>query len=101
MRIRFSVEIDDDSLIHILARAISIAAPEGGTPQPLPRDAGRLLSPLETADLLGVSASTLSVWRCRGRQELPYVKVGSRVMYRQSDIDDYLEGRTRRSSAPE
>jgi len=101
MRVRMSFELSDEDLIHILARAISIAAPEQVSPQPQSRDAGRLLSPQETADLLGVSATTLSVWRCRGPEELPYVKVGSRVMYRQSDIDNYLEDRTRRFPAPE
>ncbi|MBM7071967.1 helix-turn-helix domain-containing protein [Shewanella sp. 202IG2-18] len=53
----------------------------------------KLLSPLEVSNLLGVTTGTLSVWRCTGRYPLKYVKVGRIVMYRQSDIDDFLKNR--------
>jgi len=46
-----------------------------------------LLIPVEAAKYLGVSTETLNVWRCVGRYNLPYVKVGSRVRYRKSDLD--------------
>ena len=37
---------------------------------------------------------TLTYWRCVGRyaSELPYVKVGRSVFYRQSTIENFLEG---------
>lgn len=43
---------------------------------------------------LGVSAGTLSVWRCTGRYPLPFVKVGRRVRYRIGDLLAFVESRT-------
>ena len=40
-----------------------------------------LLTPAETAGLLGVTVGTLQVWRTTKRYPLPYVKMGRRVMY--------------------
>ena len=53
-----------------------------------------LLTPSEAADLLGVREQTLAVWRCTGRHELPFVKVGRRVKYRASDLEKWLLDRT-------
>lgn len=36
---------------------------------------------------------TLSVWRSTKRYELPFIKVGSLVRYRKSDLDKFLEQR--------
>ncbi|MBO2586007.1 helix-turn-helix domain-containing protein [Shewanella algae] len=52
-----------------------------------------LLTPAEVARTLGVTEGTLSVWRCTGRYPLKFVKVGRRVMYRQIDIDTFVNGR--------
>ncbi|MBM3269104.1 MAG: helix-turn-helix domain-containing protein, partial [Candidatus Sericytochromatia bacterium] len=46
----------------------------------------KLLTPAEVAERLRVSATTLSIWRCTGRQKLPYVKRGRSVLYRESDV---------------
>jgi excisionase family DNA binding protein len=59
--------------------------------------ASDLISPLEASLLLGVSVDTLSVWRCTGRYNLPFVKVGRLVKYRKKDIDTWLENRARTS----
>lgn len=58
-----------------------------------------LLSPMEASLLLGVSVDTLSVWRCTGRYNLPFVKVGRLVRYRKSDLDTWLENRARSNGA--
>jgi predicted site-specific integrase-resolvase len=55
---------------------------------------GGLLTPAATADLLGIKEQTLSVWRSTGRHSLPFVRVGSRVMYRSSDLEKWLADRT-------
>ncbi|MBM3267798.1 MAG: helix-turn-helix domain-containing protein [Candidatus Sericytochromatia bacterium] len=39
---------------------------------------------------LRVSATTLSIWRCTGRQKLPYVKRGRSVLYRESDVAAFI-----------
>ncbi len=55
----------------------------------------RLLTPAEVAAALGVSETTLAVWRCRRRYHLPYIKCGSRVMYREEAVEQFIEERTR------
>lgn len=54
----------------------------------------QLLTPLEAANYLGVTVGTLNVWRCTGRYSLPFVKVGRRVRYTRSHLDDFIERRT-------
>ena len=56
-------------------------------------DTVKLLSPEQVADILGVSKQTLAVWRCEQRYPLTYVKVGSRVRYRPSDVQQFMVAR--------
>ena len=58
-----------------------------------------LLDEKQAAEYLTVSPGTLSVWRSTGRYSLPFVKVGRRVRYRLSDLDAWLEARSRESGA--
>lgn len=39
---------------------------------------------------LGVSRATLQAWRCTRRVNLPFIKVGRLVRYRQEDIDAFI-----------
>lgn len=52
-----------------------------------------LLTPTEAADLLRTTADTLAVWRCTGRNAIPFVKVGRSVRYRRADLLDWLDSR--------
>ena len=45
----------------------------------------------ETAEYLGVSEGTLAVWASTKRYNLPYVKIGSLVKYRMSDLQEFLQ----------
>ena len=54
----------------------------------------QLLTPRQAATELGVSPGTLAVWRCRKRYPLRYIKVGSKVRYRLTDIEKFLTART-------
>ena len=65
------------------------------------RDAShdQLVDPMSAAELLGVTEGTLSVWRCTGRYNLPFVKVGAKVRYRRSDLLEWLKRRTRQAGA--
>ncbi|MEX2530962.1 MAG: helix-turn-helix domain-containing protein [Gemmatimonadota bacterium] len=56
------------------------------------------LSPEEAAERLGVARSTVDNWRWTGSGPR-YVKVGGRVRYRLSDLADYLDRQTRRSTS--
>lgn len=53
----------------------------------------KLLTPAQTAELLGVKEQTLTVWRCTKRYPLAYVKVGRSVMYREADVRQFIESR--------
>lgn len=50
----------------------------------------RLWSRQEAAFHLGVKPETLAKCASTQRYDLPYVKVGSRAMYRRSDLDAYI-----------
>lgn len=53
-----------------------------------------LLTPFEAAAYIGVTENTLSVWRCVGRYDIQYIKVGRLVKYRKSTLDAFLDRRT-------
>jgi excisionase family DNA binding protein len=54
-----------------------------------------LLDSKEAADALNTKASTLAAWRFRGEPRLPFVKLGSKVLYRRSDVLAFLESNYR------
>lgn len=60
-----------------------------------------LLDEKQAAEILDVTPGTLAVWRSTGRYALPFVKVGRNVRYRPSDLDRWLEDRTRDNGATE
>jgi excisionase family DNA binding protein len=53
-----------------------------------------LLTPQQVAERLGVTTGTLAVWRCNGTTQIPYVKIGRVVRYRDSDIQAFLADQT-------
>jgi len=57
-----------------------------------------LLTPFEVATYIGVSENTLSVWRCVGRYEIPFVKIGRLVRYKRTDLEVWISSRTHASS---
>ena len=65
-----------------------------GYPKPLFLNAP-LVTPENTSKLLGVTPGTLQVWRSTGRYNLPYVKVGGKVMYRLSSINQFINEQTK------
>lgn len=50
-----------------------------------------LNTPKQAAAQLGNNTGTLANWRASKKMDLPYVKVGKLVRYRQSDIDAFIE----------
>ncbi|MEO6825302.1 MAG: helix-turn-helix domain-containing protein [Nitrosospira sp.] len=54
-----------------------------------------LFTPAEAAEYVGVTENTLSVCRCVGRYNIPFIKVGRLVKYRKSALDAFLKRRTR------
>lgn len=55
----------------------------------------KLLTRKETAEMLGITEGTLAVWASTKRYFLDYVKVGRCVRYRLSDIERFINSRTK------
>ncbi|MEX2151281.1 MAG: helix-turn-helix domain-containing protein [Steroidobacteraceae bacterium] len=53
-----------------------------------------LLTPIQAAKILAVSTNTLACWRSTKRYPLPWVRVGNRVRYRQTDLDRFITARS-------
>ena len=53
----------------------------------------KLLTPDEVADILGVSTSTLAIWRCVKSYQLPYIKAGRLIRYEDSDVVAFITAR--------
>lgn len=53
-----------------------------------------LLSRKEAAQYLGITERTLAAWACVKRYNLSYIKIGTLVKYRRSDLDLFIQQRT-------
>ena len=49
-----------------------------------------ILNPREAAAYIGVSPVTLAGWRSNLRVQIPYMKIGRKVVYRTSDLESFL-----------
>lgn len=63
------------------------------------RETNQLLTREQAAQYLGIAVGTLATWASCGRYDLPIVRVGRLVRYRQSDLDAWLESRTQGAEA--
>jgi excisionase family DNA binding protein len=54
----------------------------------------QLLTAADAAKLLAVKPQTLACWRMSGKHAIPYVKLGSSIRYRVSDLHRWIEART-------
>ena len=61
--------------------------------------ASALLTEDEAAALLKVQPATLATWRVRGRPNLPFVRVGRCVRYRQQDLIAFINRQVRQSTS--
>ena len=52
-----------------------------------------LLSPDETAARLRCTVASLAVWRSKRRYNLPFVRIGNRIFYRQSTLERFIRER--------
>jgi excisionase family DNA binding protein len=53
----------------------------------------KLLTPKETAEILGVTVGTLQIWRTTRRYPLNYIKSGRLIRYRAEDIQAFIDNR--------
>ncbi|MFP5306848.1 MAG: helix-turn-helix domain-containing protein [Gammaproteobacteria bacterium] len=54
-----------------------------------------LLTQDQVAQRLGIKPATLQIWRVTGRYNLPFVKCGRLVRYREEDVRAFIDRRTR------
>lgn len=58
----------------------------------------QFLNEKELAKILNIKPETLRNWRWDGKGPI-YIKLGSNVRYRMSDVQDFLDGRIRKSTS--
>jgi excisionase family DNA binding protein len=66
--------------------------------KPEPIELARLMTVQEAAEILRLSVSTLNKWRVAGGGPR-FVRMGARVRYRPSDLNKYVDERTKRSTS--
>jgi hypothetical protein len=44
----------------------------------------------QAATYLGLAGSTLTTWRCTREVQIPFVRLGRRIVYRLTDLDAFL-----------
>lgn len=49
-----------------------------------------LITPIVAAALMCTSIKTLAKWRSTGENNIPYKKLGKKVLYSRSDLEKYL-----------
>lgn len=58
-----------------------------------------LLTKEDVSTILGVSVGTLAVWRTTKRYNLPYVKAGRLIRYREEDVQAFISSRMQGGNA--
>ena len=61
----------------------------------------QLLDSAAAAEFLGLAGpGVLAVWRCTKRYNLPYIRVGAKIMYDVDDLVAFLQSRKVRQVEP-
>jgi hypothetical protein len=83
--LNFSPAEKDSICIVIAVRAIPVYTKEVKMTQ-----LQTLLNRKQTAEVLGIKPQTLASWVVNQRYDLPYVKIGRRVMYKLADLNAFI-----------
>jgi hypothetical protein len=75
--------------VDLLGRASAILA-VGNSEYAVSRLQSPLLCRKDAARYLGIATQTLASWACSRKINLPFVKIGCKVLYRKSDLDDFI-----------
>lgn len=51
----------------------------------------KLLSQADVAKILGSTVPSLNTLRHQGRLDIPYIKFGNRIRYREEDIEQWIK----------
>jgi excisionase family DNA binding protein len=58
----------------------------------------KLLNDREAAEYLNLGVQTLRDWRCTGRVDLPYIKLGGAVRYTLEDLEAFVAANRRNTT---
>lgn len=53
----------------------------------------KLLTQKEVAEILGTTTGSLNTLRWQKKLSIPYYRVGSKIMYKREDIENWLKDR--------
>lgn len=53
----------------------------------------RYLTQKQVADILGVKVATLNYWRCIGKHDIPFAKIGRVILYPYTEFYAWLGGK--------
>lgn len=88
--IRMTIELDAEDLTRLGSVLSPICATGPAAPPPAAQISDRLLTTVETAEMLGISKSSLYSLRYVGDAP-PAIKVGSRLRWRRSDVEKWMD----------
>lgn len=88
--IRMTIELDAEDLTRLGSVFSPIRTRTPVAPPPSAQAAGPLLTTAETAEMLGISKSSLYSLRYVGDAP-PAIKVGSRLRWRRSDVEKWID----------
>jgi len=60
--------------------------------------AAEMMTDPEVTALIRVAPGTLANWRSTKAQQIPFVRIGSHIRYRRTDVDRWIEQRVERGS---
>lgn len=95
-----ATESDRDGITEFEAALHDLIESYQAKPIASPPPTPDLLTPSETAKLLGVGLNTLQKWRTLSKG-LPYIKLSNKcIRYRRVDIEEYVRTNTKNVSSP-
>ena len=99
VKIRMTIELDAEDLARLGSVLAPVHLAASVVPAPAAQTTDRLLTTAETAEMLGVSKSSLYGLRYVGDAP-PAIKVGSRLRWRRVDIDRWMDEKLEERPTP-
>lgn len=99
VRIRMTIELDAEDLARLGSVLAPVHLAASAVPAPAAQTADRLLGTAETAEILGISKSSLYGLRYVGDAP-PAIKVGSRLRWRRVDVERWMDENLEERPAP-
>lgn len=53
-----------------------------------------MMTAKQAAEYLGIKVQTMALWRCKKMYDLAYIRVGGKIFYQKSVIDEWVKSRS-------